>query len=69
VWDAVRILWRLARKDFRNDPCMLFRSGSNFRIETDPPAPAQADGELLGKTPFDVRVQPLAATLLVPKIN
>ena len=69
VWDGVRILWRLARKDFRNDPCMLFRSGSHFRIETDPPAPAQADGELLGNTPFEVRVQPLAATLLVPKIN
>jgi YegS/Rv2252/BmrU family lipid kinase len=69
VWDALRILWRLARQDFRNDPCMLFRSGTYFRIETDPPVPAQADGELLGKTPFEVRVQPLAATLLVPKIN
>jgi diacylglycerol kinase family enzyme len=46
---------------------MLFRSGEHFRIETDPPAPVQADGELLGKTPFEVRVQPLAATLLVPK--
>ena len=68
VWDALRILWRLARKDFRNDPCMLFRSGTSFRIETDPPVPVQADGELLGKTPFEVRVQPLAATLLVPKI-
>ena len=69
VWDALRILWRLARKDFRDDPCMLFRSGTFFRIETDPPVPVQADGELLGKTPFEVRVQPLAATLLVPKIN
>ena len=68
VWDSLRILWRLARKDFRDDPCMLFRSGTYFRIETDPPVPAQADGELLGKTPFEVRVQPLAATLLVPKI-
>ena len=69
VWDAFRILWRLTRKDFRNDPCMLFRSGDHFRIETDPQAPAQADGELIGKTPFEVRVQPLAATLLTPKIN
>jgi diacylglycerol kinase (ATP) len=69
VWDGLRILWRLARKDFRNDPCMLFRSGAHFRIETDPASPAQADGELIGKTPFDVRVQPLAATLLTPKIN
>ena len=69
VLDALRILWRLARKDFRNDPCMLFRSGKHFRIETDPPVIAQADGELLGKTPFEISVQPLAATLLVPKIK
>ena len=67
VWDGLRILWRLARKDFRNDPCMLFQSGAVFRIETDPVAPAQADGELIGKTPFDIRVLPLAATLLTPK--
>ena len=65
--DAIRILWRLSRKDFRNDPCMLFRRGKAFRIETDPPCQAQADGELLGPTPFGARVEPRAATLLVPR--
>lgn len=65
--DAIRILWRLSRKDFRNDPCMLFRSGAVFRIETDPPCQAQADGDLLGPTPFGARVEPHAATLLVPR--
>ncbi len=65
--DSIRILWRLSRKDFRNDPCMLFRSGTVFRIETDPPCQAQADGDLLGLTPFGARVEPLAATLLVPR--
>ena len=65
--DAIRILWRLSRKDFRNDPCMLFRAGTVFRIETDPPCQAQADGDLLGPTPFGARVEPLAATLLVPR--
>jgi len=65
--DAIRILWRLSRKDFRDDPCMLFRAGTVFRIETDPPCQAQADGDLLGPTPFGARVEPLAATLLVPR--
>ncbi len=65
--DAVRILWRLSRKDFRNDPCMLFRAGAVFRIETDPPCQAQADGDLIGPTPFGARVEPHAATLLVPR--
>jgi YegS/Rv2252/BmrU family lipid kinase len=66
VGDAVRVMWRLLRKDFRSDPCLLYRRGRYFRVETDPPRAAQADGELLGPTPFEVRVEPLAATLLVP---
>lgn len=67
VGDALRIVWRLARKDFRNDPCMLYRRGTVFRVETDPPCTAQADGEILGPTPFEARVEPHAATLLVAK--
>ena len=65
--DAVRIMWRLARKDFRDDPCVLYRSGCSFVVETVPPRPAQSDGELLGATPFSVRVEPRAARLLVPR--
>jgi diacylglycerol kinase family enzyme len=45
---------------------MLYRAGRHFRVETVPPRPVQADGELLGDTPFEVTVEPLAAQLLVP---
>jgi diacylglycerol kinase family enzyme len=45
---------------------MLYRAGRHFRVETFPPRPVQADGELLGDTPFEVTVEPLAAELLVP---
>ena len=65
--DAVRIAWRLFRRDFRSDDAMLFRSGRDFRIDCDPPQLFQADGELLGTTPYSVRVEPLAARLLVAK--
>lgn len=64
--DAVRVAWKLLRKDFQADPCMLYRAGRHFRVETFPPRPVQADGELLGDTPFEVTVEPLAARLLVP---
>jgi YegS/Rv2252/BmrU family lipid kinase len=64
--DAVRVMWRLLRKDFRDDRCVVYRAGRAFRIETVPPRTAQADGELLGPTPRVARVEPLAATLLVP---
>jgi diacylglycerol kinase (ATP) len=65
--DALRIMWRLWRKDFRPDPCMLYLPGRAIRVECDPPRLAQADGELIGRTPFDVEVEPRAAHLLAPQ--
>ncbi len=65
--DALRIVWRVTRSDFRPDPALLYRKGSSFRLETIPPLPMQADGELLEMTPVDITVEPLAARLLVPR--
>lgn len=64
--ETVRITWRLFRGDFRQVPYMLWVPGREFHIETDPPQLAQADGELLECVPLTVRVEPLAARLLVP---
>ena len=66
LWDATRIMWRVTRRDFRPDSAIFYRKGARFHIETDPILPMQADGELLGVTPSDVSVEPLAARLLVP---
>jgi diacylglycerol kinase (ATP) len=67
LWDALRILWKMVRKDFRADPCLFYKSGRDFRIETTPIMPAQADGELLGGTPLSVSVDPMAGCLLIPR--
>jgi diacylglycerol kinase family enzyme len=64
--DALRIMWRLMRRNFATDPCMLYHRGSAIRVETSPPLPWQADGEMMGTTPFSVVVEPLAARILVP---
>jgi len=66
LWDSLRVLWRMMRKDFNPDPCMFYKSGRDFRIETLPQMEAQADGELLGGTPLAVSVDPLAGCLLIP---
>lgn len=66
-WDALRILWRMIRKDFRPDPCLFYKSGREFKVETLPSMPAEADGELLEGTPLSVSVDPLAGSLLIPK--
>jgi YegS/Rv2252/BmrU family lipid kinase len=67
LWDAMRILWRMLRKDFGADPCLFYKSGREFRVETIPPMIAQADGELLPDTPLSVSVDPLAGRLLIPR--
>jgi YegS/Rv2252/BmrU family lipid kinase len=64
--DAIRIMWRLLRGDFENDPCMFYQRGRDIRVETTPPKSWQADGEMMGTTPFHVDVEPLDVRLLVP---
>jgi YegS/Rv2252/BmrU family lipid kinase len=66
--DAFRIMYRLLRGNFAPDPCMLYVRGRDIRVETTPPRSWQADGELMGATPFHVVVEPLAARLLVPRL-
>lgn len=66
LWDAAVIMWRLVRKDFRTTPHVLYRSGRSISIETFPPQPVQADGELLGIVPFHVTTEPRAALVLIP---
>jgi diacylglycerol kinase (ATP) len=65
--DALRIMWRLLRRDFTSDECILYRSGRHIRLDTDPRQQVQADGELVGMTPLEVIVEPLAALFLVPR--
>ena len=65
--DALRIMWRVTRQDFRPDRSILYRKGKKFRISTEPVLTLQADGELLGPTPAEITVEPLAARLLVPR--
>jgi diacylglycerol kinase family enzyme len=64
---VVALTWRLFRRRFDAHPAVVYQPGRVFRIECDPPQPYQADGEMLGQTPFEVRAEPGAATLLLPR--
>jgi YegS/Rv2252/BmrU family lipid kinase len=65
--DSFRILWRMLKKDFSSDPCLFYKSGREFKVETMPAMRAQADGEMLSDTPLSVSVDPLAGCLLIPR--
>lgn len=64
--DAITTFWRAATGGIARDPSTCVRRGRRIRLTTDPVRRAEADGELLAEGPFDISVEPLAATLLVP---
>ncbi len=64
--DVVTLLGKMARRDFRPDPRLVFARGAVIRIETHPPCPVEADGELLGLVPLESSVERGGAQLLVP---
>ncbi len=63
---SMAVGWRLLTGRFDEHPAMLYRAGRQFSIECDPPQVYQADGELLGDTPFQARVEAGAATVIAP---
>lgn len=65
--DAARIFWRMLTGGVSCDRSVRVYSGRDVRIETDPPRPMQADGEMLGLTPVAISVEPHAVRLLVPR--
>ncbi len=67
--DAVRIFRRMLSGTAHLDPCVFYVAGKEFRLETTPPRRAQADGELLDLTPFQISVRPRAARLLIPAVR
>jgi diacylglycerol kinase (ATP) len=64
--EAMAVAGRLVRRRFTGTRALGYRRGRAFRITCDPPQLVQADGEVIGSTPFEACVEPGAATLLVP---
>jgi YegS/Rv2252/BmrU family lipid kinase len=64
---AIGVLWRMARQRFDAPERLVFRAGRVFSVDCEPPQQVQADGELVGTTPFDVEIDEGAAMFLVPK--
>ena len=67
IADVIRVSRKLMFRDFSQDSAMSYLQGSHILLETEPPLPAQADGEMIGDCPVMASVEPLAARLLVPQ--
>ena len=66
ISEVVSVLWRMLRKNFRPHPRMQFLRGRHFVISADPPVSVQADGDIVGRTPIEIRVEAGAGVFLVP---
>jgi len=67
LWDAARLFTKMLRGTVQSDRSSFYVSGREFRLETEPPRRAQADGELLDMTPLEITVRPQAARILIPE--
>lgn len=64
--EVLGLFWRLLRRNFSPHPRMMFVRGKKFRISSEPEVSVQADGDIVGRTPIEITVSPMAADFLVP---
>jgi diacylglycerol kinase (ATP) len=65
--DYLRLLWHALLGQHHRDPNVRYLTAEKtVAIATKHPLPVQADGEIIGKTPFEIQVVPRAVRVVVP---
>lgn len=62
----ISALLGIVTRRFEHNPRLSYFRGRRVSVEADPPLPVQADGELLGTTPFWVDVRSDALNVVIP---
>jgi diacylglycerol kinase (ATP) len=65
--DVAAVLWRVASRRYVGDDRMIYLQAREIRIDCDPPAIMQVDGDLAGHTPLVARAVPGGVRVLLPK--
>lgn len=66
-WEVIRLFAKLLRRRFDDPALMRFVRGRRFVLDCQPPVSVQADGDVIGRTPVEIVVEPKAIEFLVPK--
>lgn len=59
----------IVTRRFDRSPYLSYFRGRRISVEADPPLPIQADGELLGTTPFEANVRSSALNVVIPTLR
>jgi len=61
-----RLLWQVLTKRFSDSDELKYFTASHLKVSARPPLKLEIDGEVIGETPFEVKVVPNGARLVVP---
>jgi YegS/Rv2252/BmrU family lipid kinase len=65
--DVPDLIWRVFIRGEKQAPLMrIFQGCESIRISCDAPAVVQADGEIIGTTPVEIKVIPRCVTVIIP---
>jgi diacylglycerol kinase (ATP) len=68
IWDLFRLLLSIFTKKCRINPGVKFIKVNEYcRVESQTPLHIQADGDIIGETPFEVHVIPSSLTIIAGK--
>lgn len=62
-----RLLWRILTKSFGNSDELKYFTAAHLKVSAQPALKLEIDGEVIGETPFEVKVIPNGTRLVVPR--
>jgi YegS/Rv2252/BmrU family lipid kinase len=66
--DYLKIGWDVLRGRQRRNPGLRYlKASESVSVAVDSPLPIQADGEIIGETPLQVKISPAALRVVVPR--
>jgi YegS/Rv2252/BmrU family lipid kinase len=67
VTEIIRTIGRFVTRSLQKSPYVLHLRGKSITVRSDTPIPLQIDGDLVGDTPGEFSLLPLALDLIVPR--
>ncbi len=65
LWDLLKVIFRMLTWRHKGTSCMHSLQSAHITVRTEPPVEVQIDGENIGLTPIEVKIEPHGVLLFV----